>query len=136
MDNVLNAAIELHDSELAGIEHVSGALVLEFRPAYIHKSKGRPGFDAGIGVVQDLVIRIEGALIEGDFGEIPACVLDGELQIGTETAQCLIALPCNIVDSVRLSLHLSPDYRKVSVSGRRIEVLLNGEATYVEDVGL
>ncbi len=136
MDNVLNAAIELHDSELGGIKHVSGALVLEFRPAYIHKSKGRPGFDAGIGVVQDLAIRIEDALIEGDFGEIPACVLHGELQIGTETALNLIALPCDIVDSVRMSLHLYPDYRKVSVTGRRIKVMIEGEATYVEDFGL
>jgi hypothetical protein len=133
MDEVLNAAIELHDSVVSGFERTADALVIKCRPAYIHKSKGRPGIDAGVGVVQDLAIRIEGASVAGNFGDLPADVFDGELKVGAETSPNMIALPCSIVDSVRLSLHLSPDYRQVSVSGRRMDVTLEGEAEYVEE---
>lgn len=133
MDDVLNAAIELHDSVIGGVEQVLDALVIRFLPAYVHKSQGRPGFDSGIGEVQNLSIRIEGASVDGNFGDLPADILDGELQIGAERSPNMIALPCNVVDSIRLSVHLSPDYRRVSVSGSRIRVTLEGAAEYVEE---
>jgi hypothetical protein len=45
----MNTNIELHDSVVANIATLEGAAIVSFQPAYLHKSEGRPGFDAGSG---------------------------------------------------------------------------------------
>ena len=37
----LNAAIELHDSVVAEISRLDGAVEIALRPAYVHQSAGR-----------------------------------------------------------------------------------------------
>ena len=57
----MNEAIELHDSDLAAVKVAGDAVILCFHPAYIHRSAGKPGIDAGTGWTQDATITISGA---------------------------------------------------------------------------
>jgi hypothetical protein len=60
----MNACFEFHDSVLASIKEEGARCILEFRPAYVHRSEGSPGVDAGDGFWQDLQIVIGGAKIK------------------------------------------------------------------------
>jgi hypothetical protein len=51
-----NAAVEIHDSTLERIEHEGDDIVAVFS-AYVHRSAGRPGIDAGSGWSQALHLR-------------------------------------------------------------------------------
>jgi hypothetical protein len=43
----VNAAIEIHDSELAAVAPTENGVIVRLAPAYVHRSRARPGFDAG-----------------------------------------------------------------------------------------
>ncbi|MCU1299076.1 MAG: hypothetical protein JWO91_3354 [Acidobacteriaceae bacterium] len=77
----LNSAIELHDSTLASFQQTDQHIVIVFSPAYIHKSVGNPGVDAGSGWVQEAIIRVEAGSIEAIPLELPCDLLHGELRI-------------------------------------------------------
>jgi hypothetical protein len=51
-----NAAVEIHDSTLESIETHSEVLVAMLS-AYVHRSSGRPGIDAGTGWSQTVRLR-------------------------------------------------------------------------------
>jgi hypothetical protein len=92
----LNSAVELHDSVVDTVWRSEQTVLLALRPAYIHKSPGQPGVDDGIGLVQNIVIEIECGQIEGNIGDLPADVFDGEFQSGSQTFPNMISLPCDI----------------------------------------
>jgi hypothetical protein len=129
----LNAAIELHDSVVAEISRLDGAVEIALRPAYVHQSAGRPGVDDGIGLVQNFVIAVEEGSVTGDVGKLPSDILDGEFDDGRQAFQNMIALPCDVAGSVTLTLFLSPDNRKLVILGKRIAIRLDGQASYVEE---
>ena len=133
MSDTLNAAIELHDSVVAEISRSQNNVEIALRPAYIHQSTGQPGMDDGIGLVQNLVISVAEGSITGDVGDLPADILDGDFEVGPQQSPNMIALPCDLAGSVVLTLFLSPDNRKLVVSGERITILLQGQASYVEE---
>ena len=49
--SMVNKAIEIHDSVLENVVIGSAESVLHFKEVYIHRSAGRPGWDAGSGSV-------------------------------------------------------------------------------------
>jgi hypothetical protein len=59
----VNRAIELHDSKLASFELREGVAVVCLRPAYLHESEGRPGFEAGKVWTVDVDLRVFGASV-------------------------------------------------------------------------
>jgi hypothetical protein len=129
----LNAAIELHDSVLAEISRSGNAVEIALRPAYVHQSTGQPGVDDGIGSIQNVVISLEEGSVTGDLGGLPSDIFDGEFVVGHQVFPNVIALPCDILGSVRLTLLLSPDNRKVVIFGKRITIRFEGRASYVEE---
>ena len=62
--------------------------LLELRVrAYIHKSEGRPGVDAGTGWTQDVIVVFGNGIIEGSITQWPADLYDGTLEIDGEASE-------------------------------------------------
>src|SRR5215469_10193567 len=75
-----NRAIEIHDSILSAVSFLEREVKLHFSPAYIHQSEGIPLRDAGSGWVQDAMLHIYDAKVEGTFAEFPVDLTDGRIQ--------------------------------------------------------
>ena len=133
MSENLNVAVELHDSVVDSITHVGQVVKICLRPAYLHKSVGQPGLADGIGLVQDLILEFGNGQIEGNIGDLPSDIFSGNLQVGLQTFENMIELPCNIPEAVSLTVFLSPDNRKLSVSGQGLRIHIDGDAVYVEE---
>jgi hypothetical protein len=127
----VNSLIELHDSVLAALILRDRDAVLSLKPAYIHRSSGRPGIDPGTGWTQDLEVTITDATVSGSSGLLPARISDGTLRVGNEDHPN--ALPMVPLGSpVYLALVMETGNR-VEVGGRRLSLVWVGQAQYVED---
>jgi hypothetical protein len=65
-EDTVNAAIELHDSQVVAVESATGTIIV-WLAAYVHRSDGRPGFDPGSGWSQRVALEFGGT-------EVPAGV--------------------------------------------------------------
>ena len=128
----MNIIIELHDSKIAEIVSRHGTVIVHFLPAYLHKSEGRPGFDAGTGWVQDARLVFEDASISGDLPELPCGVMDGELLVGAERHDNSIPVPFEVTASSKLRIVFN-SIHTVTVTGQSVRVELFGEPRYVEE---
>ena len=129
----MNEAIELHDSVLDSVKESGSKITVALRPAYIHKSLGEPGVNDGVVELQDLCFEFASGQIEGTLADLPADILDGELQKGSDRLSNMIALPCEFVGQVRFAVHLYPDYREVIISADGLKITPEGESRYLED---
>ncbi|MGO9446629.1 MAG: hypothetical protein ACLPXB_17925 [Thiobacillaceae bacterium] len=102
----MNWVLEFQDSRITSVSTNRGALALNFSAAYLHKSKGVPGLDAGTGWVQEAVLTFLGASSDGpiDIGE--GWMIDGTLVAGGETMSCL-PVPFNTTDNVSAEFRLT-----------------------------
>ena len=134
MAQKLNRAIELHDSRITAIvRRGDGSVEIRFGRAYVHASSERPGSNAGIGGLQFCSMIVGRGRIEGEVGDLPSHVFTGDLRIGDQVLANIIPLPCHVVDQeVEVILFLSPDNRRVAVSGIGLEVLMEGETEFTE----
>lgn len=125
----MNAAVELHDSQVLAVESVGGAVVVRLA-AYVHRSDGRPGFDPGSGWSQ----AVELVFARGEVEERPAglpCTLDDGVVSGAVTFDGLVPLPASVESSVTFEARGLYGERLV-VRGARLEVVSVGEASFVE----
>ena len=128
----MNLAIEFHDSELTSMGKRGDVLQLRLN-AYIHKSEGRPGVDAGTGWWQDTQITVERGVVEGPITNWPAEMYDGVLEIDGERFDNGVPVPFERVGEVRLTLKLSYDDPFVVLgSGVRVE-LSHGAPVCIEE---
>src|SRR5688500_14560382 len=100
----MNTVIELHDTKVAEIVARQGTVTVHFLPAYLHKSEGRPGFDAGTGWVQDARLVFEDAFVSGRFPNLPCDVMEGELLVGAEHHDNSIPVPLEVAAPSELRL--------------------------------
>jgi len=127
-----NSVIELHDSTISAVSQQEGAVIIYFSPAYIHKSKQRPGIDAGTDWVQDVKLTIDDALIHGRMPTLPEDVLDGDVVIGSDEHQNSIPIPLAGVQSITLHVeYCTGDHMTIKGIGALLELM--GECKYVED---
>lgn len=133
MPDVLNSVIELHDSVLGSLAQVGDSVQVILRPAYVHQSVGKPGVDAGSGFVQNFTLEFGEAQIEGEIGALPSDIFHGEFQAGTQTFPNEIGLPCDWDAAASLVLFLSPDNRRIAITGRSVRATADSEAVFVED---
>jgi hypothetical protein len=128
----MNAAIELHDSELASVNVFGKDVRIALRPAYIHKSLREPGVDTGTGWVQDIDLVIENGLVEGELSKLPVELGTGQLCFDGHSISNVLPLPLDRIGAVEVTLE--PMWGgMVQVRGSRIRVELVGEAKYVEE---
>lgn len=126
-------AIEFHDS-VPGRVVVSGQQArLLFEPAYIHRSTGEPGLDAGTGWLADVEMVILGSAGGPSSLVLPVDVWDGTLCAGNREFQNVVPLPFEGHGEVRLALELN-NGAVVEITGESVQLRVVGEYRFVEDV--
>ena len=128
----MNSAFELHDSTLSGVSESDGSVTVALRPAYLHKSPGRPGTDAGTGWRLDLDLRFSGASVEGLPVRFPVEIADGSLRVGGVEHANVVPLPIPAGAPAELVLILETSSRLV-VRGSAVASEPRREAEYVEE---
>jgi hypothetical protein len=127
----MNSVIEIHDSYLTSIAKLGDLLELRFR-AYIHKSEGIPGVDAGTGWTQDVILVLGNGTIDGSITQWPADLYDGTLEIDGEASENIVPIPLDRKGTVQLTLKPKSD-EPIVVRGNNVRLELRGVATYVEE---
>lgn len=129
-----NRAIEIHDSVLAAVSFSHGEARLYFSSVYIHQSEGVPLRDAGSGWVQEAVLRIQDASMEGTFSEFPVDLADGQTRMGQNILDNEIPVPLRHKGAFALrSQAMWHGQEVVSFAGSGAELELLGEPEYVEE---
>lgn len=128
----MNSSIEIHDSVVDSVSNVDGKAVLYCSSVYIHKSLGKPGVDPGTGWVQQASLTIVDAVIKSTVALFPAELFGGYLRLGDEILDNEIPIPLNFSRDTELRLESWND-QIILVSGRRVELELIDEPTYIED---
>ena len=117
--------IELHDSTLSAMRRDGGALVLELRPAYVHRD--------GAGWAQDVDLRLAGAIDAAVPIDLPLAMWDGRLDTPEGAFDGLLPVPLEIAGPVSLACELVSGVRiDIAAAAFRIEML--GEARFIESV--
>jgi hypothetical protein len=125
----VNAAVELHDSEVVAVVQSEGAVVVRLS-AYVHRSSGRPGFDPGSGWSQAVDLVFADGVVECSPVELPFTLDDGRVSGGAELAG-MLPLPASVPSAVHFEargLHKE----RLAVRGSGLEVVPVAEATFVE----
>lgn len=118
-------AIELHDSALAAMRLEGEALVLELRPAYMHRD--------GAGWSQDADLRLAGAVDAGVAIDLPLAIWDGTLDTPEGSFDGLLPVSLEISGPVRFACELVSGAR-IDIAARDFRIALVGEARFIESL--
>ena len=128
----MNSAIELHDSECLAVEagrEGTGSVLLD---AYVHRSEGRPGCEAGEGGIQRVRMIFENMKVDGLIGDLPAYIYEGSLTTGDAVLDNMIERPGSFPGEASFKVMLSEDARILTVSGTKMTLVVETEFRYVE----
>jgi hypothetical protein len=126
--------IEIHDSTLQEISFLNEEVLLHFSPVYIHQIDGVPGHDVGTGWVQDAILRIRDATVEGSFLEFPVDLSTGTTRLGDTVLGNEIPIPLHHRGTFVLQVKaMWQEQRVVTFTGSGADLELLGEAQYVEE---
>jgi hypothetical protein len=134
MDEYLNQAIELHDTECLAVEiedQGCGSVLLD---AYVHRSVGEPGISPGEGGVQRIRMKFDAMTIKGEVGPLPSYIYEGSLTVGSTVQDNMVPFPASSSETAALSMMLSDDARIVVVKGITISIEAEGDFRFVEPV--
>ena len=126
-----NRAIEIHDSALDKITLEGGVATLYFPEVYIHSSSGLPGIDAGTGSVQEAMIYIGDAQIEGAFskesreayGGYAHYLYDGSIKINGSVFDNMIPVPLDVNGEIELTMECWGDIIRVRGISAKLELI-------------
>ena len=135
MSDQENAAIELHDSDVADFRFENERLIIQFAPAYVHRSKGTPCVDPGTGWNQDALMVLSNAKVTGRLPRFPCNISDGSLSVGDRVYAGYLPAPFVAVGDVTLELEFI-DGSTIRVSADELRLDLIGEPVFVEVVDL
>lgn len=127
----MNCVLELHDSRVGSIRTDRGVLTLKFSAAYLHKSKGIPGVDAGSGWVQEGELAFVRAAYDAskDIGD--GWIIEGNLTAGEDT---MSILPVPLKTTGHISAQFSfANGCTLKVLATSVCLSLFGEPRYVEE---
>jgi hypothetical protein len=128
----MRSAFELHDSRVSHIELVDEVATIYFSHAYIHKSRGTPGKDAGTGWSQELQLVMWSASASRQLPPRSNTVSEGFLEVGGIRHE-LIPLPFKRKVGARLYL-LFVDGVEAEIVGDKPLINLLGTPIYLEDL--
>jgi hypothetical protein len=128
----VNSEIELHDSVISQIQEIDRSVIVELSPAYVHKSKVRPGLDAGTVWVQNARLRLSSATLSGYRPVPPEALSDGSLWVGGLKHKNLLPATIQAHGLVELRLVFATGEETV-ISAEAIALELTGESCYVEE---
>jgi hypothetical protein len=125
-------AIELHDSTLAVVRIGPDQVTFELRPAYIHKSVGKPGTAAGVGGWGSVDIIVSGATLPFGACELPVGISGGRLSVEDETWSNVIPLPFERAGGVIVLIETEGG-ATLTVRGNRASIVSKGEPAFTEE---
>ena len=134
MEQHLNQAIELHDTECLAVEvddQGCGSVLLD---AYVHRTEGQPGISPGEGGVQRIRVKFGAMTIKGEVGPLPSYVYEGSLTVWSTVQDNMVPFPASSSEAATLSMMLSDDARIVVVSGVTISIEAESDFRFVETV--
>lgn len=127
----MNCALEFHDSRASSISTDRGQLTLKFSAAYLHKSKGVPGVDAGTGWVQEGELTFSEATGGASIDIGDGWIIEGNLVAGEET---MSILPVPFKAAGRISARFGfANGSTLRVAAASVCLSLFGEPRYVEE---
>ena len=74
-----NVDIEFHDSVVVALSTEGKTLAIRLSPAWVHRSAGKPGVDAGTVWTQEATLRLDEAVDVGERSEWPAWLVEGSI---------------------------------------------------------
>lgn len=126
----MNEALELHDSNASRFLRESGTLRISLEPAYVHRSPGRPGVDAGEGYAQAAELIFSEARVEIE-GACEGYLSEGSVSCDGSVLENLLPLPLNYIGAVVGTLvFVSGGVLRVSASG--VSCMGKGAARFLE----
>lgn len=125
----MNAAIELHDSVVEAINVTCGAVTIKLS-AYVHRTEGRPGIDAGSGWSQDVELAFGNGAVEHRPNNFPCTLFRSEVT-GLIGATGMIPLPCYLPSNVRLEA-IDTMGDRLTIRGNSLEARAVSDGEYVE----
>ncbi|MCB9925558.1 MAG: hypothetical protein H6822_25635 [Planctomycetaceae bacterium] len=87
--------IELHDSIVHACIAHGEDIVVHLSPAYLHRTTGHPGVDAGDVFTLDLDLKFSDAVIDEPFVDLPVQLADGRLSVGATCFDNAVPFPFN-----------------------------------------
>jgi hypothetical protein len=127
-----NRIIELHNSTVSTITIEDRSAIVNFSAAYIHKSEGNAGVDAGTGWIQAARLVIKESSMKGQFISGPDTILDGVLWVGDVEHSNFIPIPFDTLDAVRLHLEFASG-NHVTLTGKGATLELFGDPKFIEE---
>ena len=127
----MNSALEFHDSEVSSVRMSDGSVTVVFKSAYVHRSSGRPGVDAGSGFVEPGELLF----LEAQWSERGgACI--GRVSEGMVTAEGkefanVVPLPLSMAGRVTAKISFASG-AVLEVTGSSVSYIPTGIAEFVE----
>jgi hypothetical protein len=129
----MNEAYEFHDSTLSAINCDRGDCLIDLIPAYLHRSNGIPGVNAGQGFWQDVRIRIGGINEVPKLPLLPLSLHDGTVWFTGVSHQNVFPAGLSLRQKITVSLVPKIDGHALIFSGNSIVIELLGEAIFADD---
>lgn len=127
----MNSALELHDSEVADIRMSGGALHVVFGSAYVHRSSGQPGVDAGSGYAQAAEMVFSEAKYSESEGPCIGAVADGVISTDGAKFENVVPLPFSALGHVSATITFASG-GVLKVTGKGVSCVPTGPARFVE----
>ena len=96
----MKSALEFHDSDVVELRPSETTLHIIFEPAYVHRSEGRPGVDAGSGFLQPAEIVFSGAKFTEKDGPCAGAISEGLITIAGKRYDSVLPLPIDVTGKV------------------------------------
>ena len=126
-------SIELHDSEVADIASLADKRVtIHFSSAYGHESIGVPGVNRGKGYVQKAELIVDRGIVLGALPSFPVTISEGTVVEDGRESSNMMPIPYEFRGLFDLCIVFITAHT-VSVRGAGANLVLHGEAEYVEE---
>lgn len=102
----MNEAVELHDSTAESVQREAGVLRISLRPAYVHRSSGRPGVDSGEGYAQPIDLLFSEAKVEV-HGACIGKLSSGSVSCNGHVSENLVPLPLNEAGNIQAAFEFA-----------------------------
>jgi hypothetical protein len=127
----MNCCLEFHDSRAGSVTSADGTVKLALTSAYIHKSEGIPGVDAGTGWTQAAILEFSAASIAESHDVGDGWIIDGLLEVNRGHALSCIPVPLDVSGMVKATFGFSNGLVLV-IEAARAHLALSGNPSFVE----